>query len=154
MEREMATHSNVLACRIPGTAEPGRLPSMGLHRIGHDWSNLMDMGLGELQVLVMDRKAWRAAIHGVAKSRTRLSDWTELNWLNVYDRRWLAYKKSIFKIINISSNFKSKAFSSGSWHLCEFLNLPIYTLKFSFLYSCHAMLSCFSCVDSLWSCRW
>ena len=38
----------------------------------------MDVGLGELRKLVMDREAWRAAIHGVAKSRTRLSDWTEL----------------------------------------------------------------------------
>ena len=38
----------------------------------------MDMSLSELQELVMDRDAWRAAIHGVTKSRTRLSDWTEL----------------------------------------------------------------------------
>ena len=40
LEKEMATHSSVLAWRIPGTGEPGGLPSMGLHRVGHDWSDL------------------------------------------------------------------------------------------------------------------
>ena len=40
LEKEMATHSSVLAWRIPGTGEPGGLPSMGLHRVEHDWGDL------------------------------------------------------------------------------------------------------------------
>ena len=40
LEKEMATHSSVLAWRMPGAGEPGGLPSMGLHRVGHDWSDL------------------------------------------------------------------------------------------------------------------
>ena len=41
LEKEMATHPSVLAWRIPGTGEPGGLPSMGSHRVGHDWSDLV-----------------------------------------------------------------------------------------------------------------
>ena len=40
LEKEMAAHSSVLAWRIPGTGEPGELPSMGSHRVRHDWSDL------------------------------------------------------------------------------------------------------------------
>ena len=40
LEKEMATHSSVLAWRIPGMEEPGRLPSMGSHRVGHNWSDI------------------------------------------------------------------------------------------------------------------
>ena len=43
-------------------------------------TNLMDMSVSELRELVMDREAWGALIHGVAKSKTWLSDWSELNW--------------------------------------------------------------------------
>ena len=43
-------------------------------------TDLMDVSLSELRVMVMDREAWHAAIHGVAKSQTQLSDWTELNY--------------------------------------------------------------------------
>ena len=49
----------------------------------------MDVSLSELQELVMDRKTWRAAIHGVAKSWTRLSDWTELNWTEKHQIIWV-----------------------------------------------------------------
>ena len=40
LEKEMATHFSVFAWRIPGTGEPGGVPSMGLHRVGHHWSDL------------------------------------------------------------------------------------------------------------------
>ena len=49
LKKEMATHSSVLAWRIPGMGEPGGLPSKGSHRVGHDWSNLTAAAAEALQ---------------------------------------------------------------------------------------------------------
>ena len=78
-------------------------------------NNTIDMGLGGLWELVMDREAWRAAVHGDTKSRTQLSDWTELNWF------WtlLSYSNYLTDIIYF---FHEMSFISsvlnGEW-LCE-----------------------------------
>ena len=57
----MATHSSVLAWRIPGTGEPGGLPSMGSHRIRHDCSDLAAATAAE-RVVAKEREAWHAAV--------------------------------------------------------------------------------------------
>ena len=53
LEKEMATHSSVLAWRIPRTEEPGGLPSMGSHRVGHDWSDLAAAAWCVLLILML-----------------------------------------------------------------------------------------------------
>ena len=72
LEKEIATHSSVLAWRIPGTAEPGGLPSRGLHRVGHDLSDLA---------------AAAAVEKGVNRSKTRravLENWILKHKLNYF----------------------------------------------------------------------
>ena len=85
LEKEMATHCSVLAWRIPGTGEPGELPSTESHRVGHDWSDLA-AATAALQEIVKDREAWHAAVHRVSKRWTRISDWTTdyLQWTGAW----------------------------------------------------------------------
>ena len=79
----------------------------------------MDMGLGRLRQLVMDREAWRAVVYGVTKSWIRLSDWTELNWIMAESKEEL--KSLLMKVKEESAKAglklniqKTKIMASGS----------------------------------------
>ena len=101
--------------------------------------DLMDVSLSELRELVMDREAWHAEIHGVAKGRTRLSNWTEMSWtLFWYKARIITVCRFLIQILQLSKLsflpsewlllFHEILFTVNSWwnihsHICK-INFP------------------------------
>ena len=78
LEKEMATHSSVLAWRIPGTGEPGGLLSVGSHRVGHDWSDLA-----------------AAAAAAAAYSQIYFASWKKVNLYSLHLNWFLGKKRNI-----------------------------------------------------------
>ena len=79
LEKEMATHSSVLAWKIPGTGEPGGLPSTGLHRVGHDWSDLAAAAWVCLNVSLLYHLLEEAQILYLPREESEYQSWNDLS---------------------------------------------------------------------------
>ena len=109
LEKEMATHSIVLAWRIPGTGEPGGLPSMGSHRVGHDWSDLAAAAA-----------VWLPGDGGLPRSTSVqftywLIDWciVDLQWCVIIQLIWLLHFCKLIHLLAVPGHCRcSPAFSS------------------------------------------
>ena len=102
LEKEMATHSSVPAWRIPGTGEPGGLPSMGSHRVGHDWSDL--------------------AAAAAAASYTR--NWTDFHHISWTSFKWFCWPFALWIINPMKINIPRPVLGYQIW---GFLNGPTST---------------------------
>ena len=90
LKKEMATHSSVLAWRIPRTAEPGGLPSMGLHRFGHDWS---DLAVAVSRMAIIDKINSISVDKDVKTLKPLQHSWWECNVVHLFWKQFDGFLK-------------------------------------------------------------
>ena len=162
LEKEMATPSSVLAWRIPGMEEPGRLPSMGLHRVGHDWSNLAHtQGKTHLRQVYASLTAAAAAllqscptlcdpidssppgsaVPGILQARTL--EWVAISFCNAW--KWKVKVKSLSCVQLLATPWTAAHQAPPS------MDFPGRSTGVG----CHCLLCCFDYLKKMWpeACR-
>ena len=113
LEKEMATHSSVLAWRIPGTGEPGGLPSLGSHRVRHKWSDLAAAAARDLLSLYTNQNSIPLCLRDIIREHNSPSKWENIShW---HQARWSPFIKYRYTDTERTYTFCSTISATGQY---------------------------------------